>query len=90
MKPNPLRHQREAARITAMQYADAAVRNAALERENERHKKQWHAAEGKAKGLLAKRRAPGDQSGRHSQQQAQTEGSIAAAKLSTTENDGSA
>lgn len=34
-----LRHQREVARITAMQYADAAVRNAALERENERHKK---------------------------------------------------
>lgn len=33
------RHQREVARITAMQYADAAVRNAALERENERHKK---------------------------------------------------
>ncbi|EDQ3587461.1 phage tail tape measure protein, partial [Salmonella enterica subsp. enterica] len=31
-----LRHQREVARITAMQYADAAVRNAALERENER------------------------------------------------------
>ncbi|ECJ5848332.1 phage tail tape measure protein, partial [Salmonella enterica subsp. salamae] len=34
-----LRHQREVARITAMQYADVAVRNAALERENERHKK---------------------------------------------------
>ncbi|HGB4612413.1 TPA: phage tail length tape measure family protein, partial [Salmonella enterica subsp. enterica serovar Birkenhead] len=34
-----LRHQREVARITAMQYADAAVRKAALERENERHKK---------------------------------------------------
>lgn len=77
-----LRHQREVARITAMQYADAAVRNAALERENERHKKAmaqqakkpaaYHNDEGRR--LLLK----------YSQQQAQVEGQIAAAKLSTT------
>ncbi|EEM3688256.1 phage tail tape measure protein [Salmonella enterica] len=77
-----LRHQREVARITAMQYADAAVRNAALERENERHKKAlsqqakkpktYHNDEGRR--LLLQ----------YSQQQAQTEGQIAAAKLSTT------
>ncbi len=53
-----LRHQREVARITAMQYADAAVRNAALERENERHKKQWHGRR-KSQGLL-QRRGQGD------------------------------
>ncbi|EDC2355116.1 phage tail tape measure protein [Salmonella enterica] len=78
-----LRHQREVARITAMQYADAAVRNAALERENERHKKAmaqqakkpaaYHNDEGRR--LLLQ----------YSQQQAQVEGQIAAAKLSTTE-----
>ncbi|EHX9491774.1 phage tail tape measure protein [Salmonella enterica] len=77
-----LRHQREVARITAMQYADAAVRNAALERENERHKKAmaqqakkpaaYHNDEGRR--LLLK----------YSQQQAQVEEQIAAAKLSTT------
>ncbi|EBE5249942.1 phage tail tape measure protein [Salmonella enterica] len=78
-----LRHQREVARITAMQYADAAVRNAALERENERHKKAlsqqakkpktYHNDEARRLLLL------------YSQQQAQTEGQIAAAKLSTAE-----
>ncbi|EKQ4836637.1 phage tail tape measure protein [Salmonella enterica] len=78
-----LRHQREVARITAMQYADAAVRNAALERENERHKKAMARQKEKPKAYH------NDEAGRlllqYSQQQAQTEGQIAAAKLSTTE-----
>ncbi|EEN3509240.1 phage tail tape measure protein, partial [Salmonella enterica subsp. enterica serovar Enteritidis] len=75
--------QREVARITAMQYADAAVRNAALERENERHKKAMARQKEKPKAYH------NDEAGRlllqYSQQQAQTEGLIAAAKLSTTE-----
>ncbi|ELG4133814.1 phage tail tape measure protein [Salmonella enterica] len=78
-----LRHQREVARITAMQYADAAVRNAALERENERHKKALSQQAKKPKTYH------NDEARRlllqYSQQQAQTEGQIAAAKLSTTE-----
>ncbi len=78
-----LRHQREVARITAMQYADAAVRNAALERENERYKKAMARQKEKPKAYH------NDEAGRlllqYSQQQAQTEGLIAAAKLSTTE-----
>lgn len=78
-----LRHQRQVARITAMQYADAAVRNAALERENERHKKAMARQKEKPKAYH------NDEAGRlllqYSQQQAQTEGLIAAAKLSTTE-----
>ncbi|HFZ8438135.1 TPA: phage tail tape measure protein [Salmonella enterica subsp. enterica serovar Waycross] len=78
-----LRHQREVARITAMQYADAAVRKAALERENERHKKAMARQKEKPKAYH------NDEAGRlllqYSQQQAQTEGLIAAAKLSTTE-----
>ncbi|EGG4846168.1 phage tail tape measure protein [Salmonella enterica] len=78
-----LRHQREVARITAMQYADVAVRNAALERENERHKKTLSQQAKKPKTYH------NDEAGRlllqYSQQQAQTEGLIAAAKLSTTE-----
>ncbi|ELG1157607.1 phage tail tape measure protein, partial [Salmonella enterica] len=78
-----LRHQREVARITAMQYADAAVRNAALERENERHKKAMARQTEKPKAYH------NDEASRlllqYSQQQAQTEGQIAAAKLSTTE-----
>ncbi len=78
-----LRHQREVARITAMQYADAAVRNAALERENERHKKALSQQAKKPKTYH------NDEAGRlllqYSQQQAQTEGQLAAAKLSTTE-----
>ncbi|ECG1392381.1 phage tail tape measure protein, partial [Salmonella enterica subsp. houtenae str. CFSAN000557] len=78
-----LRHQREVARITAMQYADAAVRNAALERENERHKKAMVRQTEKPKAYH------NDEASRlllqYSQQQAQTEGQIAAAKLSTTE-----
>ncbi|EIJ9585141.1 phage tail tape measure protein [Salmonella enterica] len=78
-----LRHTREINRINSKQYADAAVRHAALERENERHKKAmaqqakkpaaYH--NGEASRLLLQ----------YSQQQAQTEGQIAAAKLSTTE-----
>ncbi|EDS8555677.1 phage tail tape measure protein, partial [Salmonella enterica subsp. enterica serovar Choleraesuis] len=67
-----LRHQREVARITAMQYADAAVRNAALERENERHKKAMARQKEKPKAYY------NDEAGRlllqYSQQQAQTEG----------------
>lgn len=78
-----MRHQREVARITAMQYADAAVRNAALERENERHKKAMARQTKKPKAYH------NDEAGRlllqYSQQQAQTEGQLAAAKLSTTE-----
>ncbi|ECJ7946875.1 phage tail tape measure protein, partial [Salmonella enterica subsp. enterica serovar Typhimurium] len=67
-----LRHQREVARITAMQYADAAVRNAALERENERHKKALSQQAKKPKTYH------NDEARRlllqYSQQQAQTEG----------------
>ncbi|ENM2993276.1 phage tail tape measure protein [Salmonella enterica] len=78
-----MRHKREVNRISAMQYADAAVRNAALERENERHKK----------AMERQTKKPGayhnDEASRlllqYSQQQAQVEGQIAAAKLSTTE-----
>lgn len=78
-----LRHTREINRINSKQYADAAVRHAALERENERHKK--------AMAQQAKKPAAyhNDEASRlllqYSQQQAQTEGQIAAAKLSTTE-----
>lgn len=64
-------------------YADVAVRNAALERENERHKKTLSQQAKKPKTYH------NDEAGRlllqYSQQQAQTEGLIAAAKLSTTE-----
>ncbi|QVQ07067.1 phage tail tape measure protein [Salmonella enterica subsp. enterica serovar Paratyphi B str. CFSAN000540] len=78
-----MRHQREVSRITAMQYADAAVRNAALERENERHKKALSQQAKKPKTYH------NDEARRlllqYSQQQAQTEGQLAAAKLSTTE-----
>ncbi|EHK2665092.1 phage tail tape measure protein [Salmonella enterica] len=78
-----MRHKREINRISAMQYADASVRNAALERENERHKK----------AMERQTKKPGayhnDEASRlllqYSQQQAQVEGLIAAAKLSTTE-----
>lgn len=78
-----MRHKREINRISAMQYADASVRNAALERENERHKK----------AMERQTKKPGayhnDEASllllQYSQQQAQVEGQIAAAKLSTTE-----
>ncbi|WP_276353029.1 phage tail tape measure protein, partial [Escherichia coli] len=71
------RHQREIARINAMQYADKAVRDAAIQRENKRHKK------------AIKRETPAtrnDEATRlllqYSQQQAQVEGQIAAARQS--------
>lgn len=78
-----MRHTREINRINAMQYADASKRNGALERENERHKK----------AMERQTKKPGayhnDEASRlllqYSQQQAQVEGQIAAAKLSTTE-----
>ncbi|EHF9644631.1 phage tail tape measure protein [Salmonella enterica] len=78
-----MRHIREVNRISAMQYADASKRNAALERENERHKKAM------ARQAKNPKAYHNDEAGRlllqYSQQQAQVEGQIAAAKLSTTE-----
>ncbi|EJX4928673.1 phage tail tape measure protein, partial [Salmonella enterica] len=78
-----MRHTREINRINSKQYADASVRNAALERENERHKKVMERQTKKPKAYH------NDEAGRlllqYSQQQAQVEGQIAAAKLSTTE-----
>jgi phage tail tape measure protein, lambda family len=76
-----MRHTREVNRISGMQYADASKRNDALERENDRHKK--------AMGRQSKKPAyHNDEASRlllqYSQQQAQTEGQIVAAKLSTT------
>lgn len=71
------RHQREIARINAMQYADQAVRDAAIQRENERYEK------------AIKKKTPAtrnDEAPRlllqYSQQQAQVEGQIAAARQS--------
>lgn len=71
------RHQRELARINAMQYADQAVRDAAIQRENERYEK------------AIKKKTPAtrnDEATRlllqYSQQQAQVEGQIAAARQS--------
>lgn len=71
------RHQREIARINAMQYADQAVRDAAIQRENERYEK------------AIKKKTPvtrNDEATRlllqYSQQQAQVEGQIAAARQS--------
>ncbi|EKG1108312.1 phage tail tape measure protein, partial [Escherichia coli] len=71
------RHQREIARINAMQYADQSVRDAAIQRENKRHKK------------AIKKETPAtrnDEATRlllqYSQQQAQVEGQIAAARQS--------
>ncbi|HBA9513220.1 TPA: phage tail tape measure protein [Escherichia coli] len=71
------RHQREIARINAMQYADRAVRNAAIQRENERHEKALQkntrvSRNDEATRLLLQ----------YSQQQAQVEGQIAAARQS--------
>ncbi|EIF8589674.1 phage tail tape measure protein [Salmonella enterica] len=78
-----MRHARKIKRINAMQYADASKRNSAIERENERHKKAMERQTKKPKTYH------NDEAGRlllqYSQQQAQTEGQIAAAKLSTTE-----
>ncbi|EFC6896400.1 phage tail tape measure protein [Escherichia coli] len=71
------RHQREIARINAMQYADQAVRDAAIQRENERYEK------------AIKKKTPAtrnDEATRlllqYSQQRAQVEGQIAAARQS--------
>ncbi|EFK0006761.1 phage tail tape measure protein, partial [Escherichia coli] len=71
------RHQREIARINAMQYADRAVRDAAIQRENERHEKALQkntrvSRNDEAIRLLLQ----------YSQQQAQVEGQIAAARQS--------
>ncbi|HGG5172195.1 TPA: phage tail length tape measure family protein, partial [Salmonella enterica subsp. enterica serovar Thompson] len=78
-----MRHTREINRINAMQYADASKRNAAIERENERHKKAMERQTKKPKAYH------NDEGSRlllqYSQQQAQVEGQITAAKLSTTE-----
>lgn len=71
------RHQREIARINAMQYADQAVRDTAIQRENERYEKAIK------KNTRATRN---DEATRlllqYSQQQAQVEGQIAAARQS--------
>lgn len=71
------RHQREIARINAMQYADQAVRDAAIQRENERYEKAIK------KNTRATRN---DEATRlllqYSQQQAQVEGQIAVARQS--------
>lgn len=78
-----MRHTREINRINAMQYADASKRNGAIERENERHKKAMERQTKKPKAYH------NDEASRlllqYGQQQAQVEGQIAAAKLSTTE-----
>ncbi|EKR5136212.1 phage tail tape measure protein, partial [Escherichia coli] len=71
------RHQREIARINAMQYADQAVRDAAIQRENERYEKA-------IKNKTSENR--NDEATRlllqYSQQQAQVEGQIAAVRQS--------
>ncbi|HAK8205302.1 TPA: phage tail tape measure protein, partial [Salmonella enterica] len=78
-----MRHTREINRISAMQYADASKRNAAIERENERHKK---AMERQTKKPAAYHNDEGSRLLlQYSQQQAQVEGQIAAARLSTME-----
>ncbi len=73
------RHQREIARINAMQYADRAVRDAAIQRENERYEKARHP-------VRKTRETRNDEATRlllqYSQQQAQVEGQIAAARQS--------
>ncbi|HGF4690324.1 TPA: phage tail tape measure protein [Escherichia coli] len=75
------RHQREIARINAMQYADQAVRDAAIQRENERYEKAL------ASGKKKTRETRNDEATRlllqYSQQQAQVEGQIAAAGIAT-------
>ncbi|HHY0904773.1 TPA: phage tail tape measure protein [Salmonella enterica] len=78
-----MRHKNKIDWIKSQEHADASKRNAALERENERHKK----------AMERQTKKPGayhnDEASRlllqYSQQQAQVEGQIAAAKLSTTE-----
>lgn len=77
------RHQREIARINAMQYADQAVRDAAIQRENERYEKAL------ASGKKKTRETRNDEATRlllqYSQQQAQVEGQIAAARQSAAQ-----
>lgn len=78
-----MRHKNKIDWIKSQEHADASKRNAALERENERHKK----------AMERQTKKPGayhnDEASRlllqYSQQQAQVEGQIAAAKFSTTE-----
>ncbi|EBL6727346.1 phage tail tape measure protein [Salmonella enterica] len=78
-----MRHKNKIDWIKSQEHADASKRNAALERENERHKK----------AMERQTKKPGayhnDEASRlllqYSQQQAQVEGQIAAAKLATTE-----
>lgn len=78
-----MRHARKIKEYNEMQYADASKRNAAIERENERHKKAMERQTKKPKAYH------NDEASRlllqYNQQQAQVEGQIAAAKLSTTE-----
>ncbi|EAT1856530.1 phage tail tape measure protein [Salmonella enterica] len=77
-----MRHARKIKEYNAMQFADASKRNAAIERENERHKKAMERQTKKPKAYH------NDEGSRlllqYSQQQAQVEGQIAAARLSTT------
>ncbi|EKK2711909.1 phage tail tape measure protein [Escherichia coli O121] len=71
------RHQREIARINAMQYADQAVRDAAIQRENERYEKAIKKKTSENRNDEATRLLL-----QYSQQQAQVEGQIAAARQS--------
>ncbi|EEB8599506.1 phage tail tape measure protein [Salmonella enterica] len=78
-----MRHKNKIDWIKSQEHADASKRNAALERENERHKKAMERQTKKSPAYHD------DEASRlllqYSQQQAQVEGQIAAAKLSTTE-----
>ncbi|HEL7978443.1 TPA: phage tail tape measure protein [Escherichia coli] len=71
------RHRREIARINAMQYADQAVRDAAIQRENERYEKSQQKRTSGTRNDEATRLLL-----QYSQQQAQVEGQIAAARQS--------
>ncbi len=71
------RHQREIARINSMQYADQAVRDAAIQRENERYEKAIKKKTSENRNDEATRLLL-----QYSQQQAQVEGQIAAARQS--------
>ncbi|EFH8206462.1 phage tail tape measure protein, partial [Escherichia coli] len=71
------RHQREIARINAMQYADQAVRDAAIQRENERYEKAIKKKTSATRNDEATRLLL-----QYSQLQAQVEGQIAAARQS--------
>lgn len=71
------RHQREISRINAMQYADQSVREAAIQRENERYKKSQQKKTPVTRNDEATRLLL-----QYSQQQAQVDGQIAAARQS--------